>query len=216
MSIQQQNPLQSTTNIQIPIPQYRLFTITRDEKEKEEIQLSDTTADLCRLKSPEDLLSPPRGKQQGFQLNKNTFQKMRIRMLKIKRNKRLMLLSKATTSVNSNLFRNPPKEAFYCLNEPIRKETCSEIDLRFEDSDESEIPLNRKRVQKILSIFDERYLRTRKLLELRKQRGCFRMVEMLEKKNSALKGHEQTVTTSLNKTIKKLKERIKEISELEF
>lgn len=209
-----QGPTQYSTmqNIQVPVPQYRLFTIHRDKKPA---QLDLPEVELCKIRDQEKKFVAA---ESGFRVNRATFKKVKVRMLKAKRNQRLMMLSKATTSVASKRESSPPKEAFYCLNEPRRKETVSHIDFKFEEkpSNENEVPLNRKRIQKILSIFDERILKTKKLVDLREQKGCCKMFELLEKKNSAVRNQERNVIFSLNKTIKKLKDKINEVSEPEF
>lgn len=212
MSAQVSTEHKNMQNIQIPVPQYRLFTIHRDQKPT---RLNLPEVELCKIRDQEKKFV---AQDSGFRVNKATFQKLKMRMLKAKRNKRLMMLSKATTSVASKREESPPKEAFYCLNEPRRKETCSQIDFKLEEkaTTENEVPLNRKRIQKILSIFDQRILKTKKLVDLREQKGCCKMFELLEKKNSAVRNQERNVITSLNKTIKKLKDKIKEVSEPEF
>lgn len=198
-----------STNIEIPIPQYRLFTIHRETPQQD-------TLDLSPMELSNIQVEDPIKKECGFKLNKATFQKLKIRMLKAKRNKRLMMLSKATTCAASKKNISPPSEGFYCLKEPKRKETCSQIDFKMEEEHKNEVPLNRKRIQRILSIFDERVLKTKKLVELRRQKGCCKVFELLEKKNTVLRNQESNVVAGLNKTIKKLKDRIKEMTELEF
>lgn len=197
------------SNIEVPVPQYRWFTIHRETNTQGQVSYDEKS----KIHIKDHSLFQ---QESGFKLNKSTFHKLKLRMLKAKRNKRLMMLSKATTSVASKKNLSPPNEGFYCLKEPRRKETCSQIDFKMEEEKPTEVPINRKRIQKILSIFDQRILKTKKLVDLRKQKGCCRMFELLEKKNHNLKAQEMNVVTSLNKTIKKLKDRVKEVSELEF